>query len=806
LVIIGNRQWQQEELYRRMVSMNDNTTENTEALRLNALANLALLDTLPEERFNRVIRLAKALVNMPYAYITLVDKHRLWAKATPDNLPYESSRSQSICQYTILSKAPTVIENTLLDDDVKHLDYVVNKPNIRCYVGIPLMHNDHIVGALCVLDVKTRTISDESVSLLSDLAAIVEDEFSSAQMKQTSVGLRIQKRAWRDLSAELQSKDQLSALRSTALELVARATPIKSTFYEIISGVEREFPGMLCSILLLDDSGKIVEKGYGPSLPDFYNEAVIGLEVGHGIGSCGSAAASGERVIVSDISTHPYWEDFSGLAELAKLGSCWSEPIISSKGHVLGTFAIYHRQAREPQEVECQLIEQSAQLASIAIERDRANRLIWQQANYDTLTGLPNRELGAVHINVAINNARRNKQKFALMFLDLDRFKEVNDTLGHDAGDVLLIECASRIQGSIRANDSVARLGGDEFVILLMNIDDQLGVEKVANNILEKLTQPFNIGSEVAHISASIGITICPDDGNELEALMKNADQAMYRAKELGRDRFEYFTVNMRAAANERRLLTQDLRQAIANNELVLHYQPILNLDDNTIHFAEALIRWQHPTRGLMFPEDFIALSEDSGIIFSLTQWVLNQAMIQAKQWNDKAEQCFKVSVNTSLLQYSDNGRHNAGWLSLLERNQDFAKYIVLEVSEKLLVEPQPHVIEKINLLRSYGVEFAIDDFGTGYSSLAYIKQFNIDYLKIDKQFIQSLVAGSDGKIVCEAMVAMANKLGTKVVAEGIEQPEQLRALKQMGCEFGQGFHLERPIDAAHFTRRFIKS
>jgi len=785
--------------------MSDAIVNNTEELRLEALVSLALMDTLPEERFNRVTRLAMALMNMPYAYITLVDKHRLWAKATPDNQPYESSREQSICQYTIQNQVPTVIEDTLLDDQVKQLDYVMNKPSIRCYVGIPLKHNDQIVGALCVLDINTRKISAAQVSLLLDLANIVEGEFSTAQLKQASVGLRVQKRAWRDLSTEFQNKDQLSGLRSHALELMVHATPLKSIFHEIISGVEREFSGMMCSILLLDSSGKFVEKGYAPSLPDFYNGAIIGLEIGLGVGSCGTAAASGQRVIVSNITTHPYWDNFVSLAEKAQLGSCWSEPIISSDGSVLGTFAIYHRSAREPQEVECQLIEQSAQLASIAIERDRANRLIWQQANYDALTGLPNRELGAVHINVAINNSRRNKQKFALMFLDLDHFKEVNDTLGHDAGDVLLIESASRIQHCIRASDSVARLGGDEFVIVLMNIANQSGVEKVAEKILERLTQPFHIGNEVAHISASIGITICPNDGDKLEALMKNADQAMYRAKELGRDRFEYFTSNMRDAANERRLLTQDLRRAMVNNELILHYQPILSLELDKIHFAEALVRWQHPTRGLIYPIDFIMLSEDSGIIFSLAQWVLNQAMVQAKQWNENLSLSVKIFVNTSLLQYSDNGRHNAGWLSLLEKNQDLAKYIVLEVSEKLLVNPPQHVIDTVSQLRSYGVEIAIDDFGTGYSSLAYIKQFNIDYLKIDRQFIQRLLAGSDGEIVCEAMIAMANKLGSKVVAEGIEQSEQLLALKQMGCEFGQGYYLEHPINAAQFTQRLLK-
>lgn len=661
------------------------------------------------------------------------------------------------------------------------------------------------MGTLCVLDTKPRKILPNQINLLIDLAKIIEGEFSTAQLEKTSVGLRLQKRAWRDLSTELKSKDQLSNLRNQGLELVAQAKPIKSIFNAIICGVEREFPDMMCSILLLDIGGEFVEKGYAPSLPDFYNQAINGLVIGVGIGSCGTAAATGKRVIVSDINTHPYWANFVDLANQAKLGSCWSEPIISSDGSVLGTFAIYHRDISEPQKVEVELIEQSAYLASIAIERDRANRLIWKQANYDALTGLPNRELGSVHINVAINNAQRNKQKFALMFLDLDRFKEVNDTIGHDAGDLLLIESASRIQRCVRSSDSIARLGGDEFVILLNNITSQRGVEIIAEKIMVELAQPFKLGNEAAHISASIGITMCPEDGYELDTLMKNADQAMYRAKERGRDRFEYFTADMRDAANERRLLTEDLRQAIENNELELHYQAIFNLNSNDINCAEALLRWHHPTRGLIYPSDFIELSEETGIIFSLTEWVLNQAMIQANEWSEQTGKTFKIGVNTSLLQYTDNGRHSDGWLEILKQHQSLANHIILEVSEKLLVDPQPYVVNKINQLRDYGVEISINDFGTGYLSMAYIKQFNIDYLKIDKQFIQSLSEAHDGEVLCEAMIAMATKLGSRVVAEGIEEPEQLTLLKQMGCELGQGFHLANPMEANQFSQQLLK-
>lgn len=780
--------------------MNERELMSAEVSRLRALEHLALLDTLPEERFDRVIRLAMALMNMPYAYISLVSDDRTWAKATFDRLPYESSREQSICQFTIENKTPTVINDTLVDERVNQLEYVINAPNIRSYIGVPLNYNGEIVGALCALDTCTHQIAQEKINLLKDLAAIVENEFETQRLKIKSHGLQQQGDEWKDLSTKLQSKEQLNVLRAHTLELVAQGTPIQSTLHEMIAGVEREFPQMMCSILLLDKSGKRVEKCYAPSLPDFYNQAIVGLTIGAGVGSCGTAASTAKRVIVSDIMIHPYWKGFTELASKANLGSCWSEPIISSEGAVLGTFAIYHQYIREPQQIEISLIEQSAHLASIALDRHFANKLIWKQANYDALTGLPNRELSSVHINVAINNSKRNKQKFALMFLDLDRFKEVNDTLGHDAGDLLLIEAAARIQSCVRANDSVARLGGDEFVVVLNNIHDQLGVEKVARNIMQQLTKPFLLNTDVAHVSASIGITIYPDDGNELDVLMKNADQAMYRAKELGRDRFDYFTTQMRDVANDRRLLIEDLRQAISNNELVLHYQPIIDINSGTIKCAEALLRWQHPTRGVLYPESFIELSDESGITFSLTEWVLLETMHQAHAWSELIDEKFKIFVNTSLRQFIDNGRHSLGWLTVIENNPIFSSHLVLEVSEKLLVEQPFGVKDKIERLIDCGVEIAIHDFSTGYSSLGFIKQFNVNYVKINQQFISQISDTKDGQALCEAMVAMANKLGAKVVAQGIEQPQQLNLLAETGCELGQGFHIAYPMDTVQCT------
>ncbi len=348
-----------------------------------------------------------------------------------------------------------------------------------------------------------------------------------------------------------------------------------------------------------------------------------------GVGSCGTAAFRNERVIVADIHSHRFWTPYPGILALAKqagLASCWSEPIRSSKGEVLGTFAIYRKQKGAPDAADIKLIQQATNLASIAIERKRAEDLIWRQANYDAVTNLPNRRLFRDRLEQELHKTQRNSSMLALMFIDLDRFKEVNDTLGHDIGDKLLIEAAQRIRNCVRETDTVARIGGDEFTVILPQLDDIGRVEHVAEKINEVLALPFRFNDDAVFVSGSIGITLYPNDADNAESLIKNADQAMYVAKNNGRNCFSYFTSQMQEHAQQRLFLIKDLRNALPENRFRLYFQPIVDPRNGHIVKAEALIRWQHPERGLVDPMAFIPIAEEIGLINDIGNWVFREA------------------------------------------------------------------------------------------------------------------------------------------------------------------------------------
>jgi diguanylate cyclase (GGDEF)-like protein/PAS domain S-box-containing protein len=436
-------------------------------------------------------------------------------------------------------------------------------------------------------------------------------------------------------------------------------------------------------------------------------------------------------------------------------------------------------------------------LFSDITSRKQSEEMLWQQANFDSLTGLPNRSLFRDHLNQEIRKAKRTGIPMALMFLDLDGFKDVNDTLGHDMGDILLKEAAYRLQGCVREVDTVARLGGDEFTVILSELQDPGNVDRVARHILQRMSAPFKLGDEIAHVSASIGITLYPQDGTEIEDLLKNADQAMYAAKHEGRNRYHYFTASMQEAAQVRMRLVNDLRVALEGNQFEVVYQPIVELSSGIIHKAEALIRWRHPTRGMINPLEFIPLAEDTGMIVSFGNWVFHEAARQAAQWRERHHPGFQISVNISPVQFRNEGIDSSTWFEHLNRLGLPAQGIVVEITEGLLLEATEKVTEQLLRFRDAGIEVALDDFGVGYSSLSYLKKFDIDYLKIDPSVIHGLAQESDDLALCEAIIVMAHKLGIKVIAEGVNTVEQLDLLVKAGCDYGQGYHFSHPIPAS---------
>lgn len=432
-------------------------------------------------------------------------------------------------------------------------------------------------------------------------------------------------------------------------------------------------------------------------------------------------------------------------------------------------------------------------------EKRQSEQLIWEQANFDALTKLANRHMLQDRLQQEIKKSRRDDLSLALLVIDLDRFKEVNDTLGHDMGDVLLVEAAQRITSCVRSSDTVARLGGDEFVIILAGLDEVGCVERIARSLVTSLVQPFRLGDEKAYISASIGIALCPIDALDMESLLKHADQAMYVSKNAGRNRFSYFAPAMQEAAQARRRLTNDLRVALEQHQFKVFYQPIIELATGKIYKAEALIRWQHPTRGLVSPAEFIPLAEETGLIIEIGDWVFREAARQAKRWQTLHHADFQISVNKSPVQFRSDGGHSNAWFSYMDSLQLPGHGIVIEITEGLLMNVERNITNKLLAFRDAGVQVSLDDFGTGYSSLSYLKKFDIDFIKIDQSFVSNMDTDPNNLTLCESIILMAHKLGLKVIAEGVEKDAQRELLAKAGCDFAQGYLFSRPICSDDF-------
>ncbi len=431
----------------------------------------------------------------------------------------------------------------------------------------------------------------------------------------------------------------------------------------------------------------------------------------------------------------------------------------------------------------------------------KSEEAIWQHANFDLLTGLPNRRMFYARLDQEIQKAKRSGLKVALIFLDLDGFKEVNDTLGHDQGDLLLKLTANRLSECMRGSDAVARLGGDEFILIIGDIANaELGrIETVAQKVIDALSEPFQLSQETAYVTASLGIVIYPDDAMRIEDLMKSVDQAMYASKQKGGGCYTYFTPRMQEIALYRKQLSNDLRLALARRELFLEYQPIVDLMSGDIYKAEALLRWKHPTRGLVPPAEFIPIAEDTRLIHDIGNWVFQEAMEQAMKWRQSLHPCFQVTVNKSPIQFQIEGVRQSTWVDVMQAHRVPGDAVIVEITESLLLDASSKVQERLAQFQKLGIQVAIDDFGTGYSSLSYLKKFDIDYLKIDKSFVANLAEQSDDLVLCEAIIAMAHRLGIKVIAEGIENDLQRTLLTRAGCDFGQGYYYAASVSAEMF-------
>lgn len=448
-------------------------------------------------------------------------------------------------------------------------------------------------------------------------------------------------------------------------------------------------------------------------------------------------------------------------------------------------------------------VESYVSLLSDITKRKKAEDKIYLQANYDSLTGLANRNLFLDRFEHALNIAKRECSTVAVFFIDLDGFKNVNDTFGHAKGDMLLQLTTKRIKETVRKTDVVSRLSGDEFAIILTGDNDVYNFEKIATQILEKIANPFQLKEKEAFVTASIGISIFPDDGRTSEELLSKADSAMYKAKSKGKNNVQFFTKEMDIKAQQRRDLEVELRRVVTSNELVLHYQPIYDVVTNNVVSAEALVRWQHPIKGLLPPIDFIALAEEIGFITEIGDWVLQEACIQAKIWQSQFSLAPKVSVNISSTQF-----HRQDFIRKLEyalnKAQLPASSLILEMTEGLLIQEDAQTLSQLLTIREMGIDLAIDDFGTGYSSLSYLKRFPISILKIDRSFIKDITVNSEDEALTCAILSMAKSLGLKVIAEGVENLAQCQLLTEHQCNFIQGYYFSRPLESDAFIEYLL--
>ncbi|BAL26765.1 bifunctional diguanylate cyclase/phosphodiesterase [Azoarcus sp. KH32C] len=433
---------------------------------------------------------------------------------------------------------------------------------------------------------------------------------------------------------------------------------------------------------------------------------------------------------------------------------------------------------------------------TLEIQREQAK--LHYQANYDPLTAQPNRMLAVERLQQEIRSAHRQQQRFALMFIDLDDFKIVNDTMGHAVGDQLLAHVSAHIRSRLREEDTLARLGGDEFLVLLPRLSQPNEAREVARRLLEAVSEPVSLDGHEVVVHCSIGIALYPDDGDTVESLMANADNAMYQAKKPGRPPICFFTAEMNAQMRERLQLEQELNKVLARGGLQLAFQPIFRADDGAYVGAEVLLRWNHPEQGFISPATFIPLAESTGQIVAIGKWVLREAGRQLRSWLDTGLGPGYLAVNISRVQLREDLEQLVH--EVLEDNRLSPQTLELEITENILLDDHQQINDVLGRLHGRGLRLSLDDFGTGYSSLSYLRRFSFDTLKIDRSFVSPLCEDLEAAALVRAIVAMAHSLSLKVIAEGVESRAQLEFLKGLGCDYLQGYLLSHPLDADHFT------
>ncbi len=600
----------------------------------------------------------------------------------------------------------------------------------------------------------------------------------------------------RDISDRRRS-ETLVREQAEFLRLVASSAPISTVLAALCDLVEATFGGAKSAVMRVSDA-RLSFAG-GPRMPAEFVDAMQSVPLGIGGGLCGIAVEAGEPVYSLDVASDERLEGCRDLLLRNGFKSVWSAPVTSSdEGAIIASIAVFWGETHEVTPDEVAFMETLIALCSIAVDRKEYETRLTHQAHHDSLTGLPNRSLFTELLSIATGRASRGNTLNAVMFIDLDRFKEVNDSLGHDAGDELLINVASRLRECSRASDTIARFGGDEFVVLCEDLDPESAsgvITDLAERLLTSIDQPMVIKGHSIRVSASVGVSI--NGGSDKAAgMLRDADAAMYKAKKNGKARFEVFGDELRSSALNRLEMESGLRSASTNGELVLEYQPVINLVTGSIEGVEALVRWLHPTQGMLQPASFIEIAEETGAISEVGNFVIREACSQLGRWimDGDVSTNFTVSVNVSARQFEGSDLIEVVSQALASSGLTPSQ-LVLEITEGTLMVPAS--IDALRALHDLGVQVAIDDFGTGYSSLYYLKRFPVDIVKIDRSFVDGLGHDPDDEAIVSAVLGLGHALGLLVVAEGVENETQMQALSALGCDSAQGFLISRPVPAS---------
>lgn len=592
----------------------------------------------------------------------------------------------------------------------------------------------------------------------------------------------------------------IDALQRSVLKAVATGQSLVAVMDLLCREAEALAPELVCSVLSVDREGRLHPLA-GPSLPAAYSAALEGVPIGPKAGSCGTAAWRREPVEVRSIASDPLWADYKHLALAHGLAACWSTPILLDDGRVAATFALYYRQEAAIADYHRHLVNACTQLARVALLHHEHELRIERLAYFDAVTGLPNRVLFAERAAAWLRRLTQAGKPAALMLMDLDRFKAINELQGHAVGNEVLRRVAERLAQCLPAADTLARLGDDEFVVLLPEVEHDEAV-RTADAICAAVAEPLQLSrGQQLRLGLSIGWSRFPHDGELAEVLLKQADIALHQAKNDGRHCARGFTAAMASSLEEKAWMEAELRQALAERSLLLHFQPKLSLLSGELLGAEVLLRWNCPGRGFVPPDRFIPLAEEIGLVSQIDAWVLDAACAQLAAWRAEGLRVPGLAVNVSPPRFlhADVVGHLR---SLLARDGLDAPSLTLEVTERLMLDESHdrRAIAQLAELRALGVGVSIDDFGTGYSSLSYLRRLPISELKIDRSFIRNLVDNADEQALTRALVAIAQAMSLRLVAEGVETEAQAQLLRELGCEAAQGYWWSKPLDAAAFA------